>query len=206
MGEKRERGREREGEKEASMVTDSIHLNYSNSVKKPVKKKNKTLNSWTVPSHHQPQLLLTQAHRNLLHGFTAFKPADRTPDHPHGSKRSWETWRSWYWTFVLAALVLFTVPCDDWTEQNGWRMCDWGWEQLVENQKVQCCSSFRLIHTLTQTLVPKQCLLKGFFFKNAPLWVESLGVTVLEGYCQRDDNQQWAQVWWCTSTSQECLG
>lgn len=38
MGEKRERGREREGEKEASMVTDSIHLNYSNSVKKPVKK------------------------------------------------------------------------------------------------------------------------------------------------------------------------
>lgn len=60
------------------MVTDSIHLSSFHSEKA----------LWTAPLHHQPQLLLTQARRNLLRELTPFLPANHKtatgPSNPQG--------------------------------------------------------------------------------------------------------------------------
>lgn len=53
---------------DAFMVTDSFHLSRPFTLKRqlPVKKKKKKEALWTASLHRQPQLLLTQAPRNLL--------------------------------------------------------------------------------------------------------------------------------------------
>lgn len=54
---------------DAFMVTDSFHLSRPFTLKRqlPVKKKKKKKEAlWTASLHRQPQLLLTQAPRNLL--------------------------------------------------------------------------------------------------------------------------------------------
>lgn len=96
-------------------VTDSIHLSPSFHSEKAVAGE-KAL--WTAPLHHQPQLLLTQAPRNLLHGFTPFfNPANRTPEpalrarKKKGSCKTFKVQRTkhlfWQWTRFSQNATIF---------------------------------------------------------------------------------------------------
>lgn len=118
---------------DAFMVTDSFHLSCPFTLKRqlPVKKKKKEA-LWTASLHRQPQLLLTQAPRNLLCSahtlLNQHASRRRRPVNGETAPRGVEAWKRrvcWANTGISVRNVALSISQNMWVSNGDNKLFTW---------------------------------------------------------------------------------